>query len=53
VHFFARDLIINLNAIELLPQLKKIAAVTQRSRVKENIQWVIAKLVNNNEFSTN
>ncbi len=53
VHFFARDLIINLNGIELLPKLKTIAAVTQRPRVKDNIQWVITKLVNNNEFSTN
>lgn len=53
VHFFARDLIIKLNAIELLPKLKVLAEITRRTRVKENVQWVIKKLVNNNEFSQN
>ncbi len=53
VHYIARDLVIKLNAIELLPRLKKLAAVTQRARHKDNLEWLIKKLVNNNDFSAN
>ncbi|MBN2089914.1 HEAT repeat domain-containing protein [candidate division KSB1 bacterium] len=53
VHYIARDLVIKLNAIELLPKLQKLVAVTQRARHKDNIEWIIKKLVNNNDFSAN
>lgn len=53
VHYFARDLAIKFNAIELIPRLKEQAAITKSIRLKENIEWIIKKLVTNNDFSAN